>query len=45
MRSKIINNFVLGKSPDQSKCEDGIVITDNYCCVIDGATTKSQKNI
>ena len=45
MRSKIINNFVQGKSPDQSKCEDRIVITDNYCCVIDGATTKSQKSI
>ena len=42
MSFRISENFIQGKSPIRQKCEDRIVITDNFVCVIDGATSKSS---
>jgi hypothetical protein len=35
--------FLLGKSPDQSLCEDVIVESEHFIAVIDGVTSKSDK--
>jgi uncharacterized protein YdbL (DUF1318 family) len=42
MSFNILEKFIQGKSPVRSKCEDRIVITNNFVCVIDGATSKSD---
>lgn len=42
MSFKVIEKFILGKSRDISKCEDRIVVTDHFACLIDGATSKSD---
>lgn len=39
---KIIESFVEGKLNIPEKCEDALVATDNYACVIDGATSKFE---
>ncbi len=36
----IIEQSVIGKTNDD-KCEDGIIVTDNFIAVIDGSTSKS----
>ena len=30
---QIVEQFILGKKPDQSFCEDGILITDDFVAV------------
>ena len=45
MNFKIIESLVVGKYIDESICEDRIVITDNFACVIDGATSKSAMTL
>lgn len=37
---KVIESFVEGKFGDLEKCEDAIIVTDNYAGVIDGASSK-----
>lgn len=37
---KIIEQSVIGKT-NEEKCEDGIIVTDNFIAVIDGSTSKS----
>lgn len=37
---KVIESFVEGKYGNLKKCEDAIVVTENYACVIDGASSK-----
>ena len=39
---KVIEKFILGKAPDQTKCEDGIFVDENFVAVVDGATSKSN---
>lgn len=41
MSFKIRESFVLGKRPDQALCEDHIIVTKHFVCVVDGATSKS----
>lgn len=41
---KIIESFLCGKRPDQSLCEDGFVVTDNWAAVVDGSTSKSGRS-
>lgn len=38
---KIIEQHIVGKT-NMDLCEDGIVVTPDYVCVIDGSTSKSQ---
>jgi glycerophosphoryl diester phosphodiesterase len=42
MNFKIIDSRVIGKYDNPFLCEDRIVFTDNFVCVIDGATSKSK---
>lgn len=42
MNFKIIEKSVVGKDIDQQKCEDKLVILENFVCIIDGATSKSD---
>lgn len=42
MNFKIIEKTVVGKSNDPTTCEDRIIITDDFVCVVDGATSKSK---
>ncbi|MGM9693697.1 MAG: protein phosphatase 2C domain-containing protein [Alloprevotella sp.] len=37
---KILEQYLCGKSPDASLCEDGVVITDAFAAVVDGSTSK-----
>ena len=39
---QIVEQFIFGKKPDQSFCEDGILITDNFVEVVDGVTSKGN---
>lgn len=39
---RIVEQFILGKNPDQSFCEDGILITDDFVVVVDGVTSKGK---
>jgi len=38
---QIIEHYQQAKGPDSSACEDGIVISDDFIAVVDGATNKS----
>ncbi len=38
----IREKFIMGKSPRQSLCEDGLYIDENFIAVIDGVTSKSN---
>lgn len=38
--SVLIESFLLGKSPDNSSCEDIVVVTNGFIGVVDGATYK-----
>lgn len=40
---RILEQFVRGKHPDQRRCEDLVVVTDQRVAVIDGATDKSAR--
>ena len=40
---KVIESFLCGKRPDQSLCEDGFTVTDNWAAVVDGSTSKSGR--
>lgn len=40
---RIIESFLCGKRPDQTLCEDGFVVTDNWAAVVDGSTSKSGR--
>lgn len=42
---KIIEKFICGKKDDPALCEDIIVITADFCAVIDGATTKRAPQV
>jgi hypothetical protein len=35
---KIVSEFISAKTGEVEKCEDGIIVTDNFAAVIDGAT-------
>lgn len=39
---KVIENFVEGRNKDQNLCEDGVLVSDNFIAIIDGATAKSK---
>ena len=39
---RIIENFIKGKRKEQSKCEDGYIIKDNFIAVVDGVTAKGN---
>ena len=39
---KIIEEFIAGKRKEQSKCEDGYIIKDNFIAVVDGVTAKGN---
>lgn len=41
---EIIEKKITGKT-SQEKCEDGIIVTDNYIAVIDGSTSKSKTSL
>lgn len=41
---EIIESFILGKREDQNLNEDGMVVTNNYIAVIDGASSASVFN-
>ena len=38
---EIIEKSIIGKSTDQSLCEDGLFISEDFIAVIDGVTAKS----
>lgn len=37
---RIIEHFIKGKRPNQSLCEDGWVVTNDFAAVVDGSTSK-----
>ncbi len=39
----IKEQFIMGKHPDQTLCEDGLFISDNFIAVLDGVTSKSNR--
>ena len=39
---EIIEQYIVAKNPAK-KCEDGIVVTDDYIAVIDGSTSKTDR--
>ena len=39
---KIIEQFIMGKNEDQSLCEDGLFISNDFIAVFDGVTSKSE---
>lgn len=41
---QIIENCVIGKK-DESACEDGLVITEDFIAVIDGSTSKTPRHL
>ncbi len=43
MTMKILETYTMGKFNDPARCEDSIVITDDFIAVIDGVTTKSER--
>lgn len=43
MNFKIVDSCVVGKNIDQQKCEDKVLVLEDFVCVIDGATSKSEK--
>jgi glycerophosphoryl diester phosphodiesterase len=40
---EIVEKFILSKKPDQSLCEDGYFISDDFVAVVDGASAKSGR--
>ena len=42
MSIEIKDFFIQGKYQEKEKCEDRIVFSDRYICIIDGATSKSD---
>ncbi len=40
---KILQQYIKGKNPDFSLCEDMLFVSENFVAVIDGATSKSAK--
>ncbi len=40
---KIIEQFIKGKRPDAALCEDGLFLSGDYICVIDGVTSKGKQ--
>lgn len=38
----VIEKYMEGKHKDQSKCEDGYIIKDNFIAVVDGVTAKGS---
>lgn len=40
---KIIEHFISAKSGNADDCEDGIAIGENFVAVIDGATSKTDR--
>lgn len=40
---KIIEQFIKGKREEQSKCEDGYIIKDNFIAVVDGVNAKGNR--
>ena len=42
---KVIEKFIKGKYDSIDRCEDAYYLDDNFACVIDGATNKSDKTI
>lgn len=42
MNFKVVDHFIKGKSKTENLCEDKIVLSESYLCVIDGATSKSD---
>lgn len=40
---KILEQFIMGKKEDQSLCEDGLFINDDFIAVFDGVTSKSSR--
>jgi hypothetical protein len=43
MSFKILEEKIAGKHFDRKKCEDRIVVSEDFVCVIDGATSNSTK--
>ena len=41
---EVIEQYLLGKNKEQSKCEDIIFINKHFAAIIDGATSKSDYN-
>lgn len=39
----IIEQFIMGKIPDQALCEDGLFVSDSFIAVLDGVTSKSNR--
>lgn len=39
---KVVEEYLRGKKKDNTGCEDGYIINDNFVAVVDGATSKSQ---
>ncbi len=39
----IKEQFIMGKSPDQSLCEDVLFVSDSFIAVLDGVTAKSTR--
>lgn len=42
---KITESFIQGKFNDETRCEDGFVVTKDYAAVIDGSTSKRAHNL
>lgn len=42
MNVNVVENFLKGKVGNQDLCEDRIVITEHFICIVDGATSKSN---
>lgn len=40
---EIIEQFIMGKKEEQSLCEDGLFINDDFIAVFDGVTSKSNR--
>ncbi len=40
---KILECFVQGKNPNQKLSEDGVIVSDDFIVVVDGATAKSDR--
>ncbi|MBQ8209021.1 MAG: hypothetical protein IJZ35_00350 [Clostridia bacterium] len=40
---KILEQFIMGKREDQSLCEDGLFINEDFIAVFDGVTSKSSR--
>ncbi|PJM77694.1 hypothetical protein [Bifidobacterium felsineum] len=42
---RIIEQFCQGKRSDQSRNEDGLIVTDGFAAVVDGVTSKSIRHL